>query len=50
MVLASSLLLKIKSDRLLLDGIAGLDDLINGPAEEEFLDEEMEAEEPATEE
>lgn len=40
MVLASSLLLKIKSDRLLLDGIAGLDSLINGPVEEEFLEEE----------
>lgn len=40
MVLASALLLKIKSDRLLLDDIAGLDNLINGVAEEEFLEEE----------
>lgn len=40
MVLASSLLLKIKSDRLLLDGIAGLDSLINGPSEDEFYEEE----------
>ncbi len=41
MVLASSLLLKIKSDQLLLDDIAGLDSLINGPElEEEFLEEE----------
>ena len=39
MVLASSLLLKIKSDRLLLDDIANLDNLINGPAEE-FLEED----------
>lgn len=38
-VLASSLLLKIKSDRLLLDDIAGLDNLINGPAED-FLEED----------
>lgn len=40
MVLASSLLLKIKSDKLLLEDIAGLDSLINGPAEEEFLDDD----------
>lgn len=41
MVLTSSLLLKIKSDRLLLDDIAGLDSLINGPEmEEEYLDED----------
>jgi len=40
MVLTSSLLLKIKSDRLLLEDIAGLDNLINGSAEDEFLDEE----------
>lgn len=44
MVLASSLLLKIKSDKLLLDDIAGLDNLINGPEEEEFLDEDGEFE------
>ena len=40
MVLASSLLLKIKSDKLLLEDIAGLDSLINGPAQEEFLDDD----------
>lgn len=41
MVLTSSLLLKIKSDKLLLDDIAGLDSLINGPAlEEDFIDED----------
>ena len=40
MVLASSLLLKIKSDRLLLEDIAGLDNLINGQQEEEFLDDD----------
>lgn len=40
MVLASSLLLKIKSDKLLLEDIAGLDSLINGPAEEDFLDDD----------
>lgn len=41
MVLAASLFLKIKSDKLLSDGIEGLDKLINGPAEfqEELLDE-----------
>jgi segregation and condensation protein A len=43
MVLASSLLLKIKSDRLLLDGIAGLDNLINGQQEEEYFPEEGDA-------
>jgi len=40
MVLTSSLLLKIKSDRLLMGDLAALDNLINGQAEEEFLDEE----------
>lgn len=40
MVLASSLLLKIKSDKLLLEDIAGLDNLINGPEQEEFLDDD----------
>lgn len=40
MVLASSLLLKIKSDKLLIEDIAGLDNLINGPADEEFLDDD----------
>ena len=40
MVLTSSLLLKMKSDHLMKDGFAGLDNLINGPEEmEEFLDE-----------
>lgn len=43
MVLASSLLLKIKSDRLLVEGIQNLNRLING-AEEEFLDEGFEYE------
>lgn len=38
-VLASSLLLKIKSDRLLIDDLASLDNLINGSAEE-FLEED----------
>ncbi|MBN1175595.1 segregation/condensation protein A [Candidatus Woesearchaeota archaeon] len=41
MLLTSSLLLKIKSDKLLLDDIAGLDSLINGPAlEDDFLEED----------
>jgi segregation and condensation protein A len=40
MVLASSLLLKIKSDKLLLEDIAGLDSLINGPEQEDFLDDD----------
>lgn len=41
MVLAASLLLKVKSDKLLSDGIEGLDKLINGPGEfqEELLDD-----------
>ena len=39
MVLAASLLLKIKSDRLLLEDIAGLDNLIND-SQDDFLDED----------
>ncbi len=39
MVLASSLLLKIKSEQLINEGITGLDNLING-AEEELLEED----------
>jgi len=39
MVLASSLLLKMKSEQLINEGIAGLDNLING-AEEELLEED----------
>lgn len=44
MVLTSSLLLKIKSDKLLLDDIAGLDNLINGFEEEEYLEDGFEFE------
>lgn len=46
MVLASSLLLKIKSDKLLLDDIQGLDRLINGPDEfqEDLLEDGFEYE------
>jgi len=43
MVLAASLLLKIKSDRLLIDDLANFDALINGP-EDEFLDEDFDIE------
>ena len=39
MVLTSSLLLKIKSDRLLMDDLTALDNLIQGNVEDEFLEE-----------
>ncbi|MCA9477765.1 MAG: segregation/condensation protein A [Nanoarchaeota archaeon] len=46
MVLAASLFLKIKSDKLLSDGIEGLDKLINGPEEiqEDLLEDGFEFE------
>lgn len=44
MVLTASLLLKIKSDKLLQDGIQGLDDLINGIPEDDSLEEGFEYE------